>query len=226
MNRLLLFGKRPRRGKVKTRLVPPLTNEQALRLYRAFLCDQLAFLRRFTDVADVEWCADGPVSPAERANLGAEGIPLELQGPGNLGRRLLRALDRTSREGAGATVVIGADSPTLPPAHVREAFRVLERGAPAVIAPAEDGGYVLVGMRRPLAELFRGVRWGESDVADTTRDRAARINLHLEEIEPWYDIDDLGGLRRLRSELSLGDAPERAPATARALVDLELPPVV
>lgn len=227
MPHLLLFGKLPRLGRVKTRLVPPLSSEQALRLYRAFLDDQLAFVRSFTDRAHVAWWTDEQLQPAERSALSPLGeIDLHLQGPGDLGARMSRAFDQTCGRGSGATVIVGADTPTLPPGHVGEAFAVLERGAAAVIAPAEDGGYVLIGLNASRPDLFENVPWGGADVAAETRRRAAAIGIDLVEISPWYDVDELTSLRRLRDDLATPTGACRAPATARCLLDLELPGVL
>jgi len=226
MRHLLLFGKLPRLGRVKTRLVPPLSPAEAQRLYHAFLDDQLRFLRSFEPSARIAWWSDEEPSPAEFADLPFDGIDVRLQASGNLGTRLLHAFDQTSSGGPGPIVIIGADSPTLPAAHVRAAFAALEAGAPAVIAPAADGGYVLVGMTEPRRELFADVSWGGADVAATTRRRAQEIGIELAEIDPWYDVDEVHALRRLRGEIDGPRGAERAPATARCLLDLGLPPVL
>lgn len=222
MRRLLLFAKRPRLGRVKTRLVPALGPERTLALYRAFVLDQIAFLRSCADICRSEIYLDGAWPADFGAPPGADGPRPRLQGAGDLGRRLLRAFERTAAEGTPATVVIGADAPTLPRSRVLRAFELLEAGAEAVVAPALDGGYVLLGASRPLPELFHGVPWGGEDVLRTTlaRVRSGRIDLRL--LDPWYDVDDSGGLERLRRDLA-GAGGERAPATARGLAALGRP---
>jgi rSAM/selenodomain-associated transferase 1 len=219
MRRLLLFAKRPRLGRVKTRLVPPLLAEQALDLYRAFLLDQLRFLMSFAGNLDVELRLDGPWT-ADLGEIPAPpGLVVRQQGPGDLGMRLLRAFEESRADGARASVVIATDSPTLPARHVLRAFDELDRGADAIAAPADDGGYVLIGMCRPLPELFHGVPWSTSDVMDITAARARQGGIALRRIEPWYDVDDVAALRRLRLELS-GVSVERAAATARCMASL------
>jgi rSAM/selenodomain-associated transferase 1 len=213
MQRLILFAKRPRPGEVKTRFVPPLSAVQALALYRAFLEDQISFLRQMDEGRDIELCSDLPWEEE------LPGISLHEQGPGDLGKRMSRAFDRSSAEGAAATIIIGADCPTLPAAHVRRAFELLENEAEAVLTPAEDGGYVLVGLSRPRPELFHAIPWGTADVLGMTRSRAQQHGIALLETEGWYDVDDIGGIRRLRSDLSI---TSRAPATLRALQSLVL----
>jgi len=212
--RLLLFGKSPRPGRVKTRLVPPLDPEAAARLHAAFLSDQLAFVAAFRDRAGVEWWVDGP--PGLEA---PPGVRVREQGPGDLGVRLARAFARVHEEGATCAVVIGADSPTLPARTVRRAFERLEAGADAVLAPADDGGYVLLGARGPRPELFRDVPWGGPEVCRITRARAAEAGLGLDELAPWWDVDDERGLARLVAAATARRTRRRAPATCSCVLD-------
>jgi rSAM/selenodomain-associated transferase 1 len=211
MQKLVLFAKRPRLGRVKTRLAASLGEQSALGLHRAFVEDQLAFMLRFEEDCSLELCADGPWEGAVPA-----GIELTEQGEGDLGERMMRAIERFR----GATVVIGADCPTLPVGHVDSAFRTLRQGAQAVVSPAEDGGYVLIGMNAAHRELFDGVPWGTAGVMETTRRRAVDSGLELAQIEGWYDVDDIDGLHRLNTELK--SSFERAPATARFLESFSL----
>jgi rSAM/selenodomain-associated transferase 1 len=213
MERLTLFAKQPRLGKVKTRLIPALSADQALLLYHAFVEDQIDFVKGFGDRRMIELCTDAPWN-----NVPA-GISLREQGPGDLGERMLRAFRRSHAEGAPATVIIGADCPTLPTVHVERAFQLLASGVEALLSPADDGGYVLVGLTTPRPELFHAVPWGTAQVLDITRSRAREHGIVLEEIEGWYDVDDIGDIDRLRRDPSLA---VRAPATARCLGSLAL----
>ncbi len=219
MRRLILFAKRAEAGKVKTRLTPPLTPDQAVRLYRGFVADGLDFIRRFeNERCLVECCTDrlwaGPVG---------SDISMTLQRPGNLGARILHAFRRSAREGADATVILGADAPTLPHSLVEQAFRSLETGADAVITPAEDGGYVLVGACRPLPGLFRNVPWGGDGVLTATRSAAAKHGIGLAENGAWYDIDRVEDLVRLGRELATAEGGARAPRTREALCTVWTP---
>jgi hypothetical protein len=215
MHRLVLFARRPRRGRIKTRLVPSLDADRVLLLYHAFLEDQLRFLRRFERSCDLELCLDGAWRPADRALL--RGVRTTLQGPGDLGARLGRCFRRGARAGAESVVVIGSDSPTLPARHVRRAFAAMERGIPLVLGPATDGGYVLIGARTPCPELFRDVPWGSPDVLRVTLQRALESGLRPRRLAGWYDVDDAAGLARLVRELRRPAARRRAAATARVL---------
>jgi len=218
MKRLLLFARRPLPGRVKTRLVPPLDAERALALYRAFLLDQLAFLRELASSGiEPRVCFDGAWAPDPETAGALEGLTVLEQGPGDLGDRLARMFARAAHEGARAIVAVGVDSPTLPASLVREAFRRLESGADAVVSPARDGGYVLVGAAAPRPELFRAVPWGGPRVLEVTRRRAREADVRLVELDPWYDIDDDAGLAALREELNDPETRRRAPETAALL---------
>jgi len=191
--------------------VPPLSPEQARDLYVAFLDDVAGLVTSLArEKRGVELCLDGPANARElppRARL----LPRTLQGPGDLGQRLRSAFERAHREGATATVIVGADAPDLPAARVQEAFGALA-DADATIAGAEDGGYVLIGLRRPASELFREIPWGGPGVAQATRRRARDAGLSLVELPPWRDVDDAAALRRLRSALATA-RDDVAPAT-------------
>lgn len=215
MERLILFAKAPRRGSVKTRLVPPLTSDQALALHMAMLDDQVRFLRAFAALARaVEVCTDRPWTPTE-----GESLPQTLQGEGDLGDRIERALARGHAWGAERVVIMAGDAPTLPAAIVSDAFARL-RGSAAVVTPAPDGGYVLVGTARRCDGLFRDIPWGSAAVLETTRRRAADAGVRLDETAPWGDVDREDDLPRLRRETL--EAPDRAPATATVLASLRL----
>jgi glycosyltransferase A (GT-A) superfamily protein (DUF2064 family) len=117
-------------------------------------------------------------------------------------------------------VILGADAPTLPGNRIVDAFRRLEGGAPAVICPARDGGYVLVGLGKTLPELFHDVPWGGPRVLRVTLERARVAGIDVERLEPWYDVDTGEDLSRLRNDLWRRGAGARAPATRRRLARL------
>ena len=203
MERLILFAKSPRLHKVKTRLTPRLTPAQALRLHEAMLADQTSFV----------WSLAGAGRSCE-VRLDVE------QGEGDLGERMHRALLRAFADGAAAAAILGADAPTLPRVLVDDAFALLARGADAVVIPARDGGYVLVGASHPVPALFDGIPWGTPLVHETTRRLARAAGLVLAETAPWSDVDVESDLPRLARELAAD--PLRAPATASLLARLGL----
>jgi rSAM/selenodomain-associated transferase 1 len=185
-----IFAKEPVAGEVKTRLCPPLTSEQACRLYRAFLEETVTVM------------GAGPFdlvlfySGRESFFRGAfPGLPLAPQGEGSLGVRMSRALE-TLLAGAGPAALIGSDIPDLPLSLVQGAFRALDR-VDVVTIPAADGGYVLVGERRHHPPLFRDIPWSSNAVLAATRRRAAEGGISYAEVGSWDDVDDLASLERL-----------------------------
>ena len=212
MRRLVLFAKRPRLGKVKTRLCPPLDAPGALTLYRGFLTDQLALLRRCAPDYRAEVWWDGPADET-LDGFELDGLIQREQPAGDLGARLVRAFAETD----GPTVAIGADSPTLGRAAIDQAFETLSELRPAVLMPSIDGGYVLVGLWRAEPEVFRDIPWSGPRVTDVTLERARELGLGVEVLPQGYDVDDDAGLRRLEADLSHPEIAARAPATLRAL---------
>ena len=107
----------------------------------------------------------------------------------DLGARMHQAFVDVFAAGADAVVLIGSDLPTLPAAAVTEAFVQLDAGADVVVGPTDDGGYYLIGVSEPRAELFGGVPWGTPDVLAVTRAHAARARLSVALVTKWYDVD-------------------------------------
>jgi hypothetical protein len=203
MERLILFAKTPRLHEVKTRLVPPLTPAQALALHEAMLGDQIAFLHSL-----------------ERPDRSSVVLLDAEQGDGDLGARMHWALSRAFADGARSAAILGADAPTLPRELVEDAFARLSAGADAVVVPALDGGYVLVGASHPVPAIFDGVAWGSGSVLETTRRLARAAGVALSETAAWSDVDVEDDLFRLAKEIAV--APARAPATASFLASCGL----
>jgi hypothetical protein len=120
-------------------------------------------------------------------------VTLARQVDGDLGARMHAALQDNC-----PALVIGTDCPALEPTHLRAAADALRDGADAVIIPAEDGGYVLIGLRRPQPRLFADMQWGTETVLAQTRRRAAEIGLAVRELAPLWDVDVPEDLDRMR----------------------------
>jgi hypothetical protein len=225
---LILFAKAPRPGSVKTRLSPVLGPEARSALAAAFYRDALALVAR-TD-AERKVVAFSPADGEEDLRrLGGEGLELTPQAGGDLGERMRAAFAGAfahavaagagfPRAECGRVVVIGTDSPTLPPAFLEEAFTVLE-AKDVVIGPARDLGYYLIGLARPFPELFEGIAWGTSEVLPETLRRVARAGARLHLLAPWHDVDTPEDLAFLRAEVeALRLAGKPYPAATAALL--------
>jgi rSAM/selenodomain-associated transferase 1 len=194
-----IFAKEPLPGRVKTRLCPPLTAEDAARLYRISLEETVATMAGAHAELTLFYEGDAAFFREHFPSL-----PLVAQGEGDLGARLERALNHLFAGGARAAALIGSDSPDLPPALVAAALAALRDNDLAVI-PAADGGYVLIGARACQPEIFRNIPWSTAQVWPLTRQKAARLGLRVRVVGCWDDLDDLAALQRLirRSPASL-----------------------
>jgi glycosyltransferase A (GT-A) superfamily protein (DUF2064 family) len=220
------MAKSPRVGYSKTRLCPPLSPEQAARLSAAFLRDTTETVRAAgASVPIAGYVAYAPAGTEEALMPHiAPGTPLILAdgslpapaGVEGFGRCLLDAVQALFDRGHAAACVLSADTPTLPTAALITAATLLLAGGErhAVIGASDDGGYYLLGMRRPHAGLFVDIAWSTDTVAAQTRDRAVALGLDLVELPLWYDIDDAASLDRLAQEIS---GSNTAPWTRHAI---------
>lgn len=234
---IAVMAKAPIAGRSKTRLVPPLSPEQAAALSGAFLADMTANITRAAREAPIDgWIAYAPsgaeprllpwAAPGTRFVLadGTGDMPPLVQG---LGRCLVHAARSLFALGYTAVCLVNSDSPTLPTAIlIRAASQLLREPTQVVLGPAEDGGYYLIGMGTPHDRLFADITWSSASVAHETRARAKEIGLTLTEFAPWYDVDDPASLHRLAAAIGARSAgmepPFLAPATLACLKDFGL----
>ncbi len=183
---VIVFGRVPELGRVKTRLAAQIGDERALDLYRRMLEHSLAVAQ--ASGRRVELCIEGVDRDGECARLASRyGAVLTAQSGGDLGERMHGALDRALRHGAAA-VLIGSDCPALAVEDLQQAFAALA-GHDAVFSPTEDGGYVLVGLARPRPEIFHGPAWGSARVMAQTRMRLSAAGARWVELRTLWDVD-------------------------------------
>ena len=186
-----LFAKEPVAGQVKTRLSPAITAEQACRLYRTSLCETVKRLQAAG--VPLVICYDG------RRQWFAEtfpGLPLFAQVGAGLGDRMSFAVQELFREFAGPVLLAGSDSPDLPVSLVNQVFQAL-RETDVVTIPCRDGGYVVIGLKRPSTALFADIPWSTSGVLQATRLACRRLGMSYCETDAWYDLDEINDLRLL-----------------------------
>jgi rSAM/selenodomain-associated transferase 1 len=193
------MAKVPAAGHVKTRLCPPLAPAEAAQLARCFLLDRIDQLRD-AGAGDALVAFAPPQGEAAMRALVPAGIRLVPQAGTDLGARLDRVLTDLLAEGYAGAVAIDADSPTLPTAYVSRACEALATGAAdVVVGPCEDGGYYLIGLRRPAPGLFADIPWSTSAVTRETLDRARRAGLRVTLLPTWFDVDRGPDLARLQA---------------------------
>lgn len=195
---LLIMAKRPMPGQTKTRLTPSLTPEKASELFACFLQDTLDLARQVPNVERL--IAYAPLDAQAYFRQLAPDFTLVPQSGNDLGERLDHVLTQCLSDGFAHTVIMDSDSPTLPVSYVTEAFEALDE-ADVVLGPSEDGGYYLIGLKRPHPRLLRQVKMSTPKVLLDTLAIAREDNLRVALLERWYDVDTIADLEHLREEL-------------------------
>jgi uncharacterized protein len=223
---LAVMTKAPQAGRVKTRLVPPLTPEQAAELNRCFLRDTAAAIssaccRRPVGDANKMRSEDSSASRSEAATaacgiavytpIGAESayndiLPADFrllpQRGDKFDERLYFASEDLFKCGFSSACLIDSDSPTVPAENFAEAVELLSAHEDRVVlGPSDDGGYYLIGMKRPHRHLFEQIDWSTERVLKQTIQRAIEIGLEVKLLSVGYDVDDDASLHRLCNEL-------------------------
>src|SRR5688572_4893851 len=208
---VVVMAKYPQAGAVKTRLAASLGEQVAADVARAFVLDLHARLA----AADIRaaWAYWPRESPFDALLPGSEVFPQE---GADLGERMAAAVSRAFAGGAPAAILLGADAPHVDLTAVAAAGKALESGVEVVIGPSEDGGYYLLGLRRPRPELFGAIAWGGPGVYAATLARCVALDLEPLLLPVTFDVDEPADLRRLARLVARGDVV--LPATEAALV--------
>jgi rSAM/selenodomain-associated transferase 1 len=217
---LLVFAKTPKPGKVKTRLLAAVSAEVAAALHAACIADTLGLVRKIRG-CDVLVFAAGATSYFRKLvkELGS-GARLRVmpQRGEDLGARMENAFRKSFAMGYREVVVIGTDTPWMGEERVRRAFVEL-RTRDVVIGPAEDGGYYLLGMRKMVAEIFRGIPWSTERVLELTLKKIAALKLRTKLLRRDFDLDRPEDLNRAAGMLKR--RPQAAPRLAAAIGKVE-----
>ncbi|MFZ2301900.1 MAG: TIGR04282 family arsenosugar biosynthesis glycosyltransferase [Gallionella sp.] len=195
MTRIIIFAKAPLPGFAKTRLIPALGQDGAARLARRML-DRTLSVATGAVTGPVELCVTPDI--VSHAWVGVDiprGVEVSAQGEGDLGVRLARAAQRGLEHGE-PVILIGTDCIEMSEALLRSAVAALKHKN-AVIHPAADGGYVLLGLARFHPLLFENMAWSTGRVAAETIDRIGQLGWSLEVGTPLHDIDEPDDLRRI-----------------------------
>ena len=193
---VVLFVRSPERGKVKSRLASALGEDRALELYKTFVIDILGMLRKGNVPLTVAFSppnAGAVIIPW----LGRELTYIPQRGE-DLGKRMDNAFTDAFSRGFGKVVLIGSDIPDLSSAVVNLAFSSLEKND-AVIGPASDGGYYLIGFKSStfLPEIFHDMEWSTASVYQKTLGILKRAGRLVHVLPEWNDVDTLDDLRSL-----------------------------
>jgi rSAM/selenodomain-associated transferase 1 len=201
---LAVMAKAPRPGKVKTRLAPPLTLDQSAALNVCFLQDTTQSLAEVAATGNAAGlvCYTPVGDEALFEGLLPDGFALIPQRGDGFGERLYYAANDILACGYGAVCLIDSDSPTVPTSSYLRAVELLDRpGDRVVLGPSDDGGYYLIGLKRPHAQPFTDISWSTGTVAAETSERCAKAYIDFVELPVWYDVDDASSLEILSEEL-------------------------
>jgi hypothetical protein len=233
---LAVMTKAPQAGRVKTRLVPPLTPEEAAELNKCFLRDTAAAIssacsrcpacppkprrRRAGDASKMQLehaaashseavkaaCGIAVYTPVGAESAYNDILPVDFsllpQRGDRFGERLYLAVEDLLKCGFASVCLIDSDSPTVPAKNFAEAVELLNaRGDRVVLGPSDDGGYYLIGVKKPHQHLFEQIDWSTDRVLNQTIQRATEIGLEVKLLPAGYDVDDGASLCRLSNEL-------------------------
>ena len=219
---IVVMAKAPRSGDVKTRLVPPLTNDEAALLAACFVQDTVLNARQIVEDVMVAYAPSDARTDLEP--ILPSGLLWFAQNGSYLGERLESVAACVSNLGFRPFIILGADSPTLPPVFISEALENLAGGLVDIsLGPTEDGGYYLVGLNSAAPGLFQNIEWSSPQTYQQTAANAAAMNLRLHTAPMFYDIDTSSDLYRLRDELAGVRGSKGAPNTRQWFIDHSFP---
>jgi len=192
---IAILARAPTPGFAKTRLIPALGEEGAARLQQR-LIEQAVATACAAGIGPVTlWVTPDESHPMFHTLRASAGIMLARQCNGDLGARMLAAIAAVD----GAALVIGTDCPALTADHLQTATAALHSGNDVVVFPAEDGGYVLIGMHQPVPDLFADMDWSTASVMGETRRRLKQLGLTWQEPVSLWDLDVPNDLARLQA---------------------------
>jgi rSAM/selenodomain-associated transferase 2/rSAM/selenodomain-associated transferase 1 len=195
---IAVLARAPQPGQAKTRLIPALGAAGAARAQRRFCLQTLQTARAAGPASLTLWCAPDDQQRFFRALRRQTAISCKTQPNGNLGERMLHAFATHFEAGTGLPLLlVGTDCPVLAPAQLRQAARSFV-SHDVVLIPAEDGGYVLIGMRRLVPQAFERIDWSTPQVLVQTRERLRAAGASWLELAPLWDVDEPADWARLQ----------------------------
>jgi uncharacterized protein len=197
--RLLVFAREPVLGSVKTRLQGALGEAGCLALHEALLAHIRSSLVQSRLAPMTMWVSSNLSHECFLSHCNKKDI--YLQKGEDLGQRMAHAAAVTLQQReVESVIIVGADCPVLDKKYLETALQALAAGNRVVLGPAEDGGYVLIGLRQAEHEVFRGIDWGSSRVLEQTRSRLESAAIPYALLETLWDVDRPSDLPRLRRE--------------------------
>jgi rSAM/selenodomain-associated transferase 2/rSAM/selenodomain-associated transferase 1 len=199
-----VMAKAPVAGLAKTRLIPLLGPAGAARAQRGFALQTLGTVRAASTGNVTLWCAPDAAHRFFRALAQRHGVNTTAQPGGDLGHRMATTMSHHfARTPRTPLLIVGTDCPALTREHLQQAADALQT-VDAVLIPAEDGGYVLIGMRKPVPEVFAEVAWSTPQVLAQTRERLRLAGVSWHELPTLWDVDEPGDWQRWQDRQGTG----------------------
>ncbi|MDG5498699.1 TIGR04282 family arsenosugar biosynthesis glycosyltransferase [Marinobacter sp. BGYM27] len=204
-NRLLIqFAKWPEPGRVKTRLAVAMGDDGAMQAHIELTCAVLANLAATGIPVSFWWDRAAPASTEPAGpildHLRNAEVPEYIQNGHSLGERMRRAIEE-SLASAREVMIVGSDCPSVDPAHIQTAFGLLAN-VDVVLGPSDDGGFVLIGARRPLPQTLADVAWGTPMALEQTVEKLKTAGYSVALAEPRWDVDEPEDWARFLEEKS------------------------
>jgi rSAM/selenodomain-associated transferase 1 len=199
---LMIFCKAPVIGQVKTRLTRILTAKEAMQVHIRLSVNILQLATQNNICPAQLWCTPLTDHPFFKASAQTFNITLEQQQGDDLGERMNQAFLSAFKTYSRA-LIIGCDCPSLTEQDLKDALNALNQENSCVLAPAEDGGYVLIGLNQPHPELFENMPWGTEQVLKQTRIRIKQYNFRHRELKEQWDVDTHEDLKRYHALLQI-----------------------
>jgi len=216
---LIIFAKAPIPGHVKTRLCPPLAPDEAATLHGTMVLDTLERSRNLLGFDRFLACAPSKHHPFFKAVGARQGVQLLEQIQGDLGSRMHHAFCSVFDSGYRSAVVVGTDLPTIHSDVFRQALKGLA-DHDVVLGPSVDGGYYLIGLNKPAAELFADIPWSTDQVLTCTQGKAQSLNQAVKLLTQQRDLDTLTDLQFFIKETQGSGKKSISPRTAQVLKTL------
>jgi uncharacterized protein len=192
---ILLFAKAPVAGKVNTRLIADIGVLAATKLQHDLIDQRLSMLTQANLCAVSLMCSPDVQDDYFMHCKELYPITLLAQSGPDLGVRMLNAIKQALQQ-YKYCIVIGTDAPALDEVLIRQAIERLKKDSEVVFVPAEDGGYVLVGLQKPYEFLFQDISWGSAEVMRQSRSKLKKNGISFNELDTCWDIDRLEDYRR------------------------------
>ena len=196
---ILVFAKAPVAGSVNTRLIPDLGVRVATKLQEDFIYQRLHMLQQANLCAVTLMCAPDIHHECFVQCQQQYNVTLQQQTGDDLGERMFNGIEQ-SLQSYKYCIVIGTDAPALDAAQITSAIETLhedkDKNSQVVFVPAEDGGYVLVGMNQAYGFLFNNICWGSDEVMQQSRETLQRNNVNFTELAECWDVDNIEGYQR------------------------------